>query len=53
MGRKKDAGILRVPQDEPHVKVGRTIVRMAREIIGKGVNGKNKSKGPSLVDFLW
>lgn len=49
MGRAMDEGLLPMSADEPHVAFGKTVIASARQLLGGG----DRSKGPSLVDFLW
>jgi uncharacterized protein with NAD-binding domain and iron-sulfur cluster len=49
LGQPVEKGVLPVAADEPHVKLGKDLVAMAKTIIGGG----DPSKGPSLTDFWY
>jgi uncharacterized protein with NAD-binding domain and iron-sulfur cluster len=46
---KQGRGIIPLPEDEPHVALGRSALAMAKTFVGLG----DANKAPSLVDFLW
>ena len=49
LSRREGSGIIPLPNDEPHVVLGRTALTMAKTFVGLG----DARKAPSLVDFLW
>lgn len=49
LGNAIDKDIIPLSDDEIHVAAGRKLVSMAKEAVGLG----DKSRAPSLVDFLW
>jgi uncharacterized protein with NAD-binding domain and iron-sulfur cluster len=48
-GKPLDESIIPLPQDEPHVALGRSAASTFRTLLGAG----DKNKAPSFVDFLF
>eukprot|EP00986_Skeletonema_menzelii_P015215 scaffold11304_cov135-Skeletonema_menzelii.AAC.1 len=49
LSRREGSGIVPLPNDEPHVALGRSALTLVKTFVGRG----DSNKAPSLVDFLW
>lgn len=49
LGKSESDGIIALSADEPHVALGRQAVAFGKDLLGQG----DRSRAPSLVDFLW
>jgi hypothetical protein len=49
LSRREGSGIIPLPNDEPHVALGRSALALAKTFLGRG----DANKAPSLVDFVW
>ena len=49
LSRQEGTGIIPLPNDEPHVALGRSALTLAKTFVGRG----DPNRAPSLVDFLW